>query len=282
MKEKRGQYPDQEDRLLKYVKGQLSQPEREEMEAALESSPALQKEARFIKNLNEVVEDPGWAKSAEALMALKKEKLAALHGTTTTNKPLFSRLPKLMRRNKPFLFFLFLTIAMVILLTGNFFILADCSQLYEKYLTAYEDIMTPGAGARPELLAGIAAYKKGKREQDQYAIAMKKFDQIKDKDPLFRFYTAVSRMLSPSVDVQQSKAELAILRKEIEEDEDGNYTNFLAWIDYYEALLAFKEEEFKSGKAQIKELATKSDLDYELQQVVKAFNRHLRFLYMAR
>ena len=54
MKKRRSQHFGQEDRLLKYAKGQLPEPDREELEAALESSPALRKDARLIKNLNDV------------------------------------------------------------------------------------------------------------------------------------------------------------------------------------------------------------------------------------
>lgn len=279
MKKKRSQYLEQEDRLLKFVKGRLSQQEREEIEAALESSPSLQKEARFIRNLTEVVEYPGWANSAETLLALRKEKLAALNGTTTTNNPIF---PGLLKRIKPVLPILFLIIATLIVWTSNLFILADCDQLYNKYLTAYEDILTPGQEARPELMAGIEAYELGKKEKVQYEQARENFNKIKDKDPLFRFYTAVSGMLSPTVDVRQIQAEFAVLRQEIEEDSDGHYENFLDWIDYYEALLEFKQDKFKSGKKAIGDLATRPNLDYELHQVVSRFNRRLRFLFMAK
>lgn len=282
MKEERSQYLEQEDRLLKYVKGRLSQPEREEIEAALESSPTLKKEARFIKNLTEVVEDPGWANSAEILLALKKEKLAAINGTTTTNKNIFSRFPRVLKRNQLFLIFLFGIIATLILLTSNFFIFADCSRLYNKYLTAYEDIMTPGEDARPELIAGIEAYEAGKADKEQYALALENFNKIKDKDPLFRFYTAVSGMLSPTVDIRQIKAEFALLRQEIEEDDEENYVNLLDWIDYYEALLEFKQDKLTAGKAEIGAIAARTDLDYELSQVVGRFKTRLKFLYMAK
>jgi len=281
MKEERSQYLEQEDRLLKYVKGRLSQPEREEVEAAIESSPALKKEARFFKNLTEVVEDPGWANSAEILLALKKEKLAELHGTTTTNKNIF---PRVLKRNKLFLIFLFGIIATLILLTSNFFIFADCNQLYNKYLTAYEDIITPGEGSRPELIAGIQAYEEGKNEKEQYALALDNFNKIKDKDPLFRFYAAVSGMLSPTVEIRQISTEFALLRQEIEEkeEEEENYSNLLDWIDYYEALLEFKQDKLKSGKAEIGAIAARPDLDYELSQVVGRFKTRLKFLFMAK
>lgn len=282
MKEERSQYLEQEDRLLKYVKGRLTQEEHEEMEAALEDSPSLKKEARFIKNLTEVVKDPGWASSAELLLALKKEKLAELDGKTSTNKNIIHRFPHILKRNKLFLLFLLGIIASLLILTSNFFILADCSQLYNKYLTAYEDIITPGDGARPELIAGIQAYEEGQTDREQYAIALENFNKIKDKDPLFRFYTAVSGMLSPTVDIRQIRAEFALLRQEIEEDEEDNYGNLIDWIDYYEALLEFKQDKLKSGKAEIGEIAARTDLDYELGKVVGRFRYQLRFLYMAK
>ena len=48
MKKRRSQHFEQEDRILKYLKGQLPDPERENFEDALKSSPTLRKEARFF------------------------------------------------------------------------------------------------------------------------------------------------------------------------------------------------------------------------------------------
>ncbi|NRB53903.1 MAG: hypothetical protein HRU41_40010 [Saprospiraceae bacterium] len=282
MKEKRSQRLEQEEKLYKYVNGLLSEQEKKDFEVTIESSPALQKEARLIKNLTEVVQDPNWAKTAGTLMELKQQKLGKVPDTTATNKSILSQIRKFITGHKLLVFFILLVLAIIFLLTSNLFILADCEQLYKKYLVRYDNIVTPNPAARPELVTAIEAYEKGREDSAYYTEAYANFYQIREKDPLFRFYTAVSGMLKSEVEINRIQEEFDALRSEIEDDEDKLYEHFLDWMDYYQVLLDIKGKALQEGKDGISALSERPELDLELRFQVDRLQKQLRYLYMAK
>ncbi len=287
MKKRRSQHFGQEDRLLKYAKGQLSEPEREELEAALKSSPSLKKDARLIKNLNEVANNPNWLSSVETLMALKSEKLTELNGTTSTSKLDSSSKWQYLKRHKIKILVATLTIALGFLTLNNFILIADCEQLYNRFLEPFTKTIPTTENARPELVAAVKAYEDGLEQSPEerglnFAIARTNFEKVEDREEIFQFYSAVSGMLSTRVDVEDINADLLNLRTKILSDEEGIYAHLLDWIDYYEALLFFKQEKFHEGKDKIKEIASKKDLEADLQEIISPFRFQLRFLIMAK
>ncbi len=287
MKKRRSQHFGQEDRLLKYAKGQLPASEREELEAALESSPSLRQDARLIKNLNEVTNNPAWLVSAETLLALKEEKLAALNGTTSTNKLDSSHSWQLFRKHKVKLLISTLSLALAILSYNNFLLIADCDQLYNRFLTPFAKIIPTTDNAHPHLVAAVKAYGTGleqnNRERRSYFNeARENFEKVADREEIFQFYSVVSGMLSTEVDIEDIDADLLNLRAKIQSDQDGNYLHLLDWIDYYEALLCFKQKKFHEGKARIMQLANKPDLEADLLEIISPLRFQLRFLYMAK
>lgn len=287
MKKRRSQHFGQEDRLLKYATGQLPEPDREELEAAFDSSPTLKKDARLIKNLNEVVNNPAWITSAETLLALKKEKLAELNGTTSTNELDSSNKRQYFKRHKIKILVTTLTLVLGLLTLNNFILIADCDQLYNRFLEPFTKTIPTTDNARPELVAAVKAYEEGldlspEERGLSFEIARTNFEKVEDREEIFQFYAAVSGMLSTRVKVEDINADLINLRTKIELDEDGNYAHLLDWIDYYEALLLFKQKRFHEGKDKIKEMASKDDLEADLREIISPFRTQLRFLYMAK
>lgn len=288
MKKRRSQHFGQEDRLLKYANGQLPDPDREELEAAFDSSPTLKKDARLIKNLNEVVNNPNWITSAETLLALKKEKLAELNGTTSTNELDSSPKWQYLKRHKIKILVTSLTIALGLFLTlNNFILVADCEQLYNRFLEPFSKTIPTTENARPELVAAVKAYEEGlnlspEERGLQFEIARINFEKTEDREEIFQFYAAVSGMLSTRVKVEDISTDLLNLRTKIELDEDGSYAHLMDWIDYYEALLLFKQKRFHEGKDKIREISSREDLEADLREIISPFRTQLRFLFMAK
>ena len=287
MKKRRSQHFGQEDRLLQYAKGQLPEPDREELEAAFDSSPSLKKDARLIKNLNDVVNNPNWITSAETLLALKKEKLAELNGTTSTNELDSSTKWEYLKRHKIKILLSTLALGLGILSFNNLFLIADCDQLYNRFLEPFTKTIPTTDNARPELVAAVKAYEEGldlsPEERGLYfEIARTNFEKVEDREEIFQFYAAVSGMLSTRVKVEDISTDLLHLRTKIESDEDGSYAHLMDWIDYYEALLLFKQKRFHEGKDKIKEIASKEDVEADLREIISPFRTQLRFLFMAK
>lgn len=86
MKKRCSQYFGQEDRLLKYVKGQLFELECEEFEVVFKLFFFLKKDVCLIKNFNEVVNNFNWLSLVEILMVLKLEKLIEFNGMIFISK----------------------------------------------------------------------------------------------------------------------------------------------------------------------------------------------------
>nr|MBX2875340.1 hypothetical protein [Saprospiraceae bacterium] len=170
---------------------------------------------------------------------------------------------------------------------NNFILLADCDQLYNRFLEPYTKTIPTTDSARPELVAAVKAYGEGlmQRQQDRgfyFKEAQVNFEKVEDREEIFLFYSAVSGMLSTEVDIAAINADLLNLRSKIQLDEEGNYLHLMDWIDYYEALLFFKQKKFQEGKTQIKEIAERPDLEADLREIISPFRFQLRFLLMAK
>lgn len=275
MKSKRGHSQEQADTVLKYVKGNLTDQEREAFEATLQSSPKLKQEVSFIKNLVGVVEDPQIAKTGSTLLELRRQKLQEIqHDQQQQAAKKGGNAVLNYIKKKPVLVFLFLlAILLTLLVINNIIFLADCNHLYHKHLKSYPSIFNTSDGTRPELTAAIEKYKTG-----QFEDAVKGFDSYLDKDPIFRFYATISSLFVEPLDIAQAKGEFATLRTVFEDDEV--YQHFIEWIDYYEALLEFKEEDFKTGKSKIWLLHEREDMDADLKEIIDRFNRDLSWYLM--
>lgn len=275
MKFKRGHSQEQSDTVLKYVKGKLTNQEREAFEATLQSSPKLKQEVSFIKNLVDVVENPQIAKTGSTLLELRRQKLQEIQqgqqyqAAKKGGNALLNYIKK-----KPLLVFLFLlAILLTLLVINNIIFLADCNSLYHKHLKSYPSIFNTSDATRPQLAATIDAYKAGQFEE-----AVKGFDTYLDKDPIFRFYATISSLFIEPLDIARTRAEFTALRRVFEEDDA--YRHFIEWIDYYEALLEFKEEDFKTGKSKIWLLQEREEMDADLKEIIDRFNRDLSWYVM--
>lgn len=274
MKSKRGHSQEQADTVLKYVKGNLTDQEREAFEATLQSSPKLKQEVSFIKNLVGVVEDPHIAKTGSTLLALRRQKLQGIEPDQQQAAKKGGNAVLNYIKKKPALVFLFLlAILLTLLVINNIIFLADCNHLYHKHLKSYPSIFNTSEANRPELTAAIEAYKAGQFEE-----AVNGFDAYLDKDPIFRFYATISSLFTEPLDITSTRREFAALRTLFEEDDA--YRHFIEWIDYYEALLEFKEEDFKTGKSKIWLLHEREEMDADLKEIIDRFNSDLSWYLM--
>lgn len=274
MKSKRGHSQEQSDTVLKYVKGKLTNQEREAFEATLQSSPKLKQEVSFIKNLVGVVEDPQLAKTGSVLLDLRQQKLQEIQQDQQQAAKKGGNAVLNYIKKKPGLVFLFLlAILLTLLVINNIIFLADCNHLYHKHLKSYPSIFNTSEANRPELTAAIEKYKTG-----QFEDAVKGFDTYLDKDPIFRFYATISSLFIEPLDIAQARGEFATLRTLFEEDDV--YRHFIEWIDYYEALLEFKEEDFKTGKSKIWLLHEREEMDADLKEIIDRFNSDLSWYLM--
>lgn len=282
MKQKSSQYSGLEGLLLPYYKGKLNEEEQEAVKAALESSEDLRKEAHFVKQLVDVAEDESLIKSADVLLRLRREKLATIQNTATLNKGVIPTIRQVIKK-RPFTFLLFLVLIVVVLLVvNNILFIADSNHLYKKHLRPYDSIVSTDAATRPALLAAIEAYEQGKIDREYYAEASHNFEKIKDEDPLFKFYAVVSGMLSADVDIDLIEQNLVELRVEFKQNEQRRYRHFLDWVNYYEALLEFKKNNFKLGKQKIIAIQSSPELDSNLRTIVSRFRNELRLFITAK
>lgn len=275
MKSKRGHSQEQEDTVLRYVKGDLPHQEREAFEATLQSSPKLQQEVRFIKNLVGIVAAPEIAKSGKTLLDLRQEKLQEIRqDQQQQNAKKGSNTVLNVMKKKPILTFLFLfAIILTLLVVNNIIFLADCNRLYHKHLKSYPSIFNTSDATRPKLTEAIDAYTAGNFQK-----ALTGFDTYLDKDPIFRFYATISSLFIEPVNLTQTRGEFATLRTLFEDDDA--YRHLIEWIDYYEALLEFKEDDFKTGKSKIWLLHESDEMDADLKKIIDKFNGKLGWYMM--
>ena len=269
MKSKRGHSQEQEDTVLKYVKGNLTHQEREAFEATLQSSPKLQQEVRFIKNLVGIVAEPEIAKSGKILLDLRQEKLQDIRQDQQQVAKKGSNAFTNFIKKKPIVtFFFLLAIILTFLVVNNIILLADCNSLYHKHLKSYPSIFNTSDATRPKLTEAIDAYTAGSFQE-----AIIGFDTYLDKDPIFRFYATISSLFVDPVNLAQTRAEFAVLRTLFEDDDA--YRHLIEWIDYYEALLEFKEGDFKTGRSKIWILHDSDEMDADLKEIIDNFNWNL-------
>jgi len=261
-----------EDDIVKFIRGQLTKKELEDFEAKVKSSSSLTKKVRFTRNLMNILKEPYVASSGKTLLALRQEKLQKIQNKPEERKSTNSMVNFV--KKKPVLFFLFLmTIILNLLVINNIIFLADCNSLYHKHLKSYPSIFNSSDATRPQLTATINAYKAGQFEE-----AVKGFDTYLDKDPIFRFYATISSLFIEPLDLARTRAEFTALRRVFEDDDA--YRHFIEWIDYYEALLKFKEEDFKTGKSKIWLLHEREDMDADLKEIIDRFNSDLSWYVM--
>jgi len=266
MNSKNGRFDEQDDTILRYINGRLSEKEKQAFEKELETESNLKSELKLRQSLSRVLQDPQGAIIAEQLLQLKEDSLAA------AGSPGTAKIRRLWQTQKRWI----IGITAVLLFLGtlvlnNRLLIADCDALFTRYLRPYESIF-PKQSDHPALQEAIAFY-----EAEDYRNAEAGFKKEAEEDAIFLFYYAITRLFNYP---DQTQDNLNYFNKTQEAfKENKRYKPFLPWIDYYKALINFKEKKFKEGKSGINDLYIDNSLDASLRSIIQPFHFQLMLLF---
>ncbi len=268
MNSKNGRFDEQDDTILRYINGRLSEKEKQAFEKELETESDLKVEFQLRKNLLQVLQNPQRAKTAEHLLQLKAASLAAAGGPGFDT----AKIRRLWQTQKRWI----IGITAVLLFLGtlvlnNRLFIADCDALFTRYLRPYESIF-PDKSDNPVLQKTIAYY-----EAEDYKQAEAGFKEAAEEDAIFLFYYAITRLFNYPEQTQDNLNYFNKTQKAFEENK--RYKPFLPWIDYYKALINFKEKKFQAGKADINNLYADDSLDASLRSIIQPFRFQLMLLF---
>lgn len=267
MNSKNGRFDEQDDTILRYINGRLSEKEKQAFEKKLETKSDLKIELQLKKNLLQVLQHPQRAKTAEHLLQLKAASLAA-GGSPGIDTAKIRRLWQTQKR-------WIIGITAVLLFLGslvvnNRLLIADCDALFTRYLRPYESIF-PKQSDNPALQEAIAFY-----EAKDYRKAEAGFKKEAEEDAIFLFYYAITRLFNYPEQTQDNLNYFNKTQKAFEENR--RYKPFLPWIDYYKALIFFKQKKFRDGKSSINDLYADNSLDASLRSIIQPFRFQLMLL----
>ncbi len=264
-----GRFDEYDELMASYINGRLSDEQKIAFEKKLETIDGLREELEFRQMLSFSLNNEYLLSVAQQLLELKEESLQmdTGHPPPSQGSGWFKNMKGLGKN------ILLISVPIAILLFaifhGNFFLVANCDQLYTRYIEPYPAIFLNGSNDL-ELKLAIDYYERG-----DYERAGPGFFKASSEHPIFLFYYAVTRMYNFPEEPRQNLIEFSTAKKGLTGE---LYKPFIPWIDYYMALIEFKEDNFKEGKEKIRLLSQHDDLDLELETAVKKLNRRLLLL----